>query len=200
MRCATRIWKEGPSIDKEVWKPIVYEGYDFTGKYEISNHGRVKSVDRYAANGRHVKERILKLIKSEDGYNTVNLVDKTNNISVYPRIARLVGYMFVENPKPDEYNVINHKDEVRHNDYYENLEWCTVEYNNNYGHHIKRGSENGMAKAVICKTTGKAFGSIAEASRYYEIKPGHLYACLNPKDRQKTTESNIGIRLEWEFI
>lgn len=51
------------SIDKEVWKPIVFEDYDFTGKYDISNHGRVRSVDRYTSNGRHVKERILKIGK-----------------------------------------------------------------------------------------------------------------------------------------
>lgn len=188
------------SIDKEVWKPIVFEDYDFTGKYDISNHGRVRSVDRYTSNGRHVKERILKIGKTRDGYNTVNLVDKERGISIYPRISRLVGYMFVTNPKPEEYNQINHKDEIRNNDYYENLEWCDAKYNNNYGNHVKVGSDNGMAKSVQCVTTGKVFGSISEAGRYYGVNPWYISACLNPKDRQKTTNSNLNIRLEWRWL
>ena len=31
----------------EKWAWIIYRGHDFTGKYMISDHGNVKSVDRY---------------------------------------------------------------------------------------------------------------------------------------------------------
>jgi len=35
----------------EIWKSIgVYRGIDYTGMYEVSNMGRVRSVDRYVNN------------------------------------------------------------------------------------------------------------------------------------------------------
>ena len=39
---------------------------------------------------------------------------------------------FVDNPKG--YTVVNHIDENKTNNNAENLEWCTQEYNRNYGH------------------------------------------------------------------
>lgn len=46
-------------MTEEIWKPVKgYEGY-----YEVSNFGRVKSIERYVMQGktlRHVKEKIKK--------------------------------------------------------------------------------------------------------------------------------------------
>ncbi len=40
---------KGKRLYKEVWKPVVLldSGEDYTGLYEVSNMGRVRSLDRY---------------------------------------------------------------------------------------------------------------------------------------------------------
>lgn len=56
---------------QEVWKSI--EGYE--GEYEVSNHGRVKSLPRPKWNGTN-KGRILKIHK-----NRVTLRGKTHSVT-----------------------------------------------------------------------------------------------------------------------
>jgi len=77
----------------EIWKDI--EGYD--GDYQISNFGRVKSLDRYvnhisSVNGRLVKGQILKNITNTKGYLMVNL-NKLNKSKTY-KIHQLVWDYF----------------------------------------------------------------------------------------------------------
>lgn len=52
-------------------------------------------------------------------------------------VHRLVAYNFI--PNPNNYPIINHKDENRSNNNISNLEWCTVSYNNTYNDaHLRR--------------------------------------------------------------
>lgn len=55
-------------------------------------------------------------------------------------VHRLVAEAFI--PNPNNYPCINHKDECRTNNVVDNLEWCTYEYNLNYGNRNKLASEN----------------------------------------------------------
>ena len=50
---------------KEIWKDI--KGYE--GFYQVSNLGRVKSLERVTINNRIVHERILKLKRDRSGYS-----------------------------------------------------------------------------------------------------------------------------------
>lgn len=52
------------------------------------------------------------------------------------RVHRLVAKEFIENPQnlPE----VNHKDEDTSNNFSDNLEWCTFEYNQSYGTRIER--------------------------------------------------------------
>ena len=61
-------------------------------------------------------------------------------------VHRLVAQAFI--PNPDNLPVINHKDENKLNNNVDNLEWCTMEYNNKYGTHgtMSVGSKNPRAK------------------------------------------------------
>jgi len=89
----------------EVWKDIP----DFKGFYQISNLGRVKSLDRYAWNGKvyhKVKSRILKNILSGNGYYQVFL-HKHGDI-VNRRIHQLVAISFLS------HDITNHKLVVDH--------------------------------------------------------------------------------------
>ena len=113
---------------EEIWKPVKgYEGY-----YEVSNLGRVKSLAIYVNtknnSKRYRSERVLKGIL-HNGYVWVTL--SKYNIKSKKRVHRLVAEAFIPNPYGLPY--INHRDEVKTNNVFTNLEWCTVQYNNTYG-------------------------------------------------------------------
>ena len=118
---------------KEVWKDI--NGYE--GCYQVSNLGRIKSLDRMTNNqyGEYfMKGRILKnSIIKEKGYCRVSLNNGNGKIS--KRVHRLVAEAFIPNPenKPE----VNHKDGNKLNNCVSNLEWCTNK--ENIEHSIRTG-------------------------------------------------------------
>lgn len=77
------------------------------------------------------KEPILLSPFLRHGYERVTLWEngKKFNVSVH----RLVAMAFLDNPDPNTYTEINHKDENKTNNNVNNLEWCTHIYNLNYG-------------------------------------------------------------------
>lgn len=118
----------------EEWKDIV--GYE--GRYQVSNLGRVKSLKRkVGVKNRSTPEKILKEHLQKEGYYTVVLYKngEPRRLSVH----RIVAEAFLYNP--NNYPVVNHKDENKGNNNVNNLEWCTVIYNMNYGTVGKRIAE-----------------------------------------------------------
>ena len=71
------------------------------------------------------------------GYYTVNL--RKDLESYICLVHRLVAIAFI--PNPDNLPIVNHKDENTINPNVENLEWCTAEYNVNYGTARERAKE-----------------------------------------------------------
>lgn len=122
-----------------VRKPIKgYEGY-----YEVDPFGRVYSVDRVISvddNGRTynkpLKGKQMKQSMHTKGYKTVSLTKDSKTKTMF--VHRLVAETFIDNP--DNLPFINHKDEDKTNNFVDNLEWCTNEYNLNYGTARKRQS------------------------------------------------------------
>lgn len=118
----------------EIWKDI--EGYD--GKYQVSNLGRIRSVDRITTdkNGRQwfVKGCIRKPSLTASGYLRIPL-------ETYPEISihRAVANAFV--PGYFEGAQVNHIDENRQNNRWDNLEWVTPKGNINHGSCIKKIQE-----------------------------------------------------------
>ena len=110
---------------KEIWK----DKKDYEGHYQVSNWGRIKSI-------KFGKERILKQ-NIRCGYYYVNLYK--NNIKKQYPVHRLVAEAFIDNP--DNLFQVNHKDENKTNNNVDNLEWCTNEYNINYGTRTERCSK-----------------------------------------------------------
>ena len=108
---------------EEIWRPI--EGYE--GLYEVSNLGRVRSLDRFFY--RLHKGKVLSPTKDRYGYLTVTL--NYNGKSKTIKIHRLVAQAFL--PNPDNLPQVNHKDEVKSNNCVDNLEWCSAKYNVNFG-------------------------------------------------------------------
>lgn len=111
---------------KEEWRDV--KGYE--GFYKVSNIGRVLSLKRKTTN-----EHIMKQHINHDGYWEVNLC--MNNKAKTCRVHRLVAEAFI--PNPMNFPIINHKDENKLNNNYNNLEWCTVKHNTRYNNmHIRR--------------------------------------------------------------
>lgn len=74
-------------------------------------------------------------------YALIPVLDK-NGKYAYKNIAihRLVAEAFI--PNPNNYNQVNHKDENKHNNSVDNLEWCTSSYNIRYSNLLHKNDEN----------------------------------------------------------
>lgn len=115
----------------EVWK----KAYNFPD-YEVSNFGRVRSVDRIIkySNNKEYKYNGKILVQKLDhnGYLTVSLQKNKKNYKV--KVHRLVLSTFSEELGEQ----VNHIDENKTNNHLLNLEWCNSKYNNNYGTRNRR--------------------------------------------------------------
>lgn len=159
---------------QEEWKPI--PGYE--GMYEISNWGRVKSY--LYCNSQKTSERILVPEHTLNGYYRVTLC-KDRKEKRY-MIHRLVAQAFV--PNPSSLTQVNHKDEDKVNNYFENLEWCDQSYNNSYGTRLQRVFEKLSKPIVQLDKKGNflnEYKSIAEAARTTGISQSYLSNCCNHK-------------------
>lgn len=148
----------------EIWKPV--DGYQ--GLYEVSNLGRVRSVDRFRKQKNNskapVKGKLLKPSLGKNGYLRVAL--SKNGTVKFKNIHRLVSEAFIQNP--NNLPCVNHKDENKTNNKASNLEWCTKEYNNNYGTKPKRCGEASSKKVFQFSTAGvfiKEWSSTMEIQR-----------------------------------
>lgn len=172
----------------EIWKPV----YGFEGLYEVSNLGNVKSLDRYKID-RWKKEVliqgcILKQNIDKYGYLHVGLYKnaKYKNCTVH----RLVAEAFI--PNPDNLPQVNHKDENKLNNFVyikqdgtvdfekSNLEWCTNEYNLNYGNRLKKAIEKRKLPILQFTKNGEfitEYPSISEAAKHLKKDAGNICSC-----------------------
>lgn len=125
-------------MEAEIWKDII--GYE--GRYQISNHGRVKSLTRtiIQVNGHPftTKERILKFRVDSNNYRSCHfwIGEKEHTYKIH----RLVAIHFIENPLNNE--TVNHIDGNRINNFYTNLEWCSHRENATHGHKKRKGKKS----------------------------------------------------------
>jgi len=133
----------------ERWLPV--KGWP---AYEVSDFGRVRSIDRYVPNGHGhtylVAGKVLTPRRNEHGYQVVTLRGgKTTHKT--PLVHRLVAEAFVSNSsgKP----CVNHLDCDPANNRAENLEWCTQAENLAYMHRLGRGKGPTGQRPPIAKLT-----------------------------------------------
>lgn len=170
-------------MKSEIWKPI--EGYE--GVYEVSNLGNVKSLN-YA---RTKKPNLLTQHADKDGYMKVTLYKKTGNKLVF--VHRLVAKAFI--PNPNNFPLINHKDEIKSNNSVENLEWCTLRYNYDYGTGVQRRTDKLSMRIVAILPDGakEYYPSQNEAARQLKCSQACISECINGK--QHTAQGRV-----WEEI
>lgn len=109
---------------KERWKDI--QGYE--GLYQISSFGNVKALCVRKYRGRFMNQRpekILRLKIHRDGYLIATLCN--NGINKMFQAHRLVAAAFIKNTKKKPF--VNHKNGIKNDNFYLNLEWCTSSEN-----------------------------------------------------------------------
>lgn len=128
----------------EIWKQIK----DYPD-YEVSNLGRVKSIDRFITDTigrkRYYQSKILSPIIRK-GYYHVNLYNN-KGIKIY-RVNRIVAFVFIENINNKPF--VNHIDGIKSNNRVENLEWCTCQEN------ITHSIKNGLSKYTSGEKHGRS--------------------------------------------
>ena len=82
---------------------------------------------------------------------------------------------------------MNHKDECKDNDDVNNLEWCTVQYNNNYGH-----AQDNNRRPVKCIETNIIYKGLREAERQTNIQ----HSSISRACRFNITAGN----LHWTYV
>ena len=101
----------------------------FEGLYEVSDRGRVRSVDRILQRGEHpisLKGRPLLGTISKRGYSVVSL-RRPGQIQAKRYVHQLVALAFLKRKDGD--TEVNHLDGNKQNNGVTNLEWCTHEEN-----------------------------------------------------------------------
>mgnify|MGYP004477016409 CR=1 FL=1 len=121
---------------EEIWKDI--EGFE--GLYQVSNLGRVKSLN-YRRTG---KEKVVKGWYDKNFYRHVTL--RVNGKDKQFLVHRLVAETFIPNPQNKPF--VNHIDEKSSNNNAENLEWCTHKENMNHGTCTERMKRK-LSKGVV---------------------------------------------------
>ena len=178
---------------EEVWKDVV--GYE--GKYQVSNKGRVRSSEREVSclrgQKRKVDGRILALIPCTNGYMSVHL--SVENKSKIKLVHRLVADAFL--PNPNNYPEVNHRDEVRHNNKVDNLEWCTKKYNIHYGNAIQKIKDSRKVRPVnqygLDGTFIKRWDNILDAGKGMGVNHSSIIRVC--KGKQHTCKG-----FKWEYV
>lgn len=194
-------------MTNEIWKDVI--GYE--DLYQVSNLGRVKSLDKTIkvcrSKGKEyqlvVKGRILKSIPIKTGYSQVGLTDKNGKLKVC-LLHRLVAQAFI--PNPENKPQVNHKDGNGRNNYLSNLEWCTISENGLHAYRIlghkvwhkgKTGKRTPTARKVrqlnLDGSLVKEWDCASDAVRANGFDSGSITHCC--RGESKTHKGFI-----WEYV
>lgn len=176
---------------KEIW--LDAKGYE--GEYQVSNYGRVRSVDRKIvqkdAHGGMVTFRyhgkMLSLPVNGEGYVHLKIHNK------FVRVHRMVAETFI--PNPDEKPYVNHINGDKTDNRVVNLEWCTASENQKHSVNVlgnKLG--RGLDKPVRCVETGKIFKNSIVAANGNKNMAGNIRMVANKYYGRNTCGG-----YHWEF-
>ena len=161
----------------EEWRDI--KGYE--NLYQVSNLGRIKSLDRYKiTKGRYgklkikIKGKVLKPCINHDGYYEI-VLSKDGKAKMF-RLHRIVANTFIENKRIA--NQVNHINGNKLDNRVDNLEWCTCKEN------IKHAVNNNLINI---------YETITEAGKQNKILKTSIVNCL--KGKSKTSGGYI-----WKYL
>lgn len=160
----------------ENWKDV--EGYE--GIYQVSDIGRVRSIDRVTNRGRRLKGKVLSPAPGgrTGDYRSVQLFSLDGK-PARKYVHQLVAVAFIgEQPSGCQ---INHIDEDKSNNSVNNLEWVSASENVNYGTRNNRDAAH-KNKAVIqmdplSMKIIHTYQSATCAEKVTGIRRTHISAC-----------------------
>ena len=183
-------------MEEEIWKDIYYfneptnEWIDYRGLYQVSNFGRVRSLDRTGKSGKYgvriYKGKYLKTFKDGRGYLQVQL--HKDEIHKTHKISRLVYFTF--NPDADTKLQVNHIDEDKSNNRLDNFNLMTAKENCNWGTRSERfikkiRNHKSMSKSVLQFDKNgnfiKDYPSINEAARITNMSASNIVRCCKER-------------------
>lgn len=129
------------------------EWREYNEDIKVSSEGNIETkpyfyyhLNRWGSVSKSMKKGKKPYINS-DGYLQFNYKGKKY------LVHRLVAETFL--PNPENYTIVNHKDEDKTNNSVENLEWCTNEYNLAYGTSRQRAIESTKKQVFQYTLDGK---------------------------------------------
>lgn len=161
----------------EEWRPVIGLDTDFSDYYEVSNTGRIKSLDRFIdthSGGSYVRKgAILNPNINTRGYYLVDLRKKGVRKAIL--LHSLIAFAWLE-PCPGIYAQrkgcfnIDHIDHDRLNNRVDNLRWLSVEQNSSQG--TVKGERSGRSKLTEKDIIDIRSSNLSykELSRIYNIK------------------------------
>ena len=170
----------------EEWKDIS----EYEGLYQISNYGRVRSMDRLDRLGRKNKGRLRSGYVTKAGYRMVDLwkLGVRSKFSIHRLVMR-------EFYGPSDL-CVNHKDSDRLNNKLENLEYCT--HKQNTQHAIKTGSMTFKSgEAVWSSTLTEEQVKSIKTDLIYKMKQKDIAALFGVS---KSNIANIKNEATWKHI
>lgn len=174
---------------EEIWKDIP----GFEGLYQASNIGNIKSVERtvmFGKNQRTVKQAILHPFKKDNGYLVVKLYKDHKQYTVY--VHRIIAMIYCDGYS--EEMDVNHKDGIKDNNIYSNLEWCTRAENVRHSISVLKNKIGNFTKGrkfqkpiIQLSLTGekiREWNSAYEVQRILGISESAIRRCLYSSKRK----------------
>lgn len=210
LKDVNEIWKNLSlgDMEGELWLPaVVYDSkgrfYDYTRFYQVSNYGRVKSLDRIDSRNQRRYEKILK----QDEFATylrANFCDGYSKLR--PSVHRVVLCSFTGAP-PEKFDA-NHINAIRTDNRVDNLEWVSRSQNIKHAYNLGtkvasvfkrvRGEDHHLSKGVrqLDLKTGKTintFGCAREAEEYTGVPKDSIKQCT-------LGHNKTGYGFKWENL
>lgn len=162
--------------------------------YEVSRNGQIRLL-RDTSKKQIVREQVLKQFEDPDGYLRTFLYYDPGCSSRGRLMAvhRVVCMAFIDNP--NNYPVVNHKDGNKKNNCVENLEWCTVKYNNNHAIAVglnkpfstltSKAKRLQHCKPVRCIENNTVYYSCLDAERQLNLYSGAVLDSISRNKNRK---------------
>ena len=141
---------------------------NYEGLYAVTSCGRVWS---------YKYKKFLKPRDNGKGYLFVGLFKDGVHKQYY--IHRLVAEAYI--PNPENYPMINHKDENKANNCLQNLEWCNASYNTNYGTRNEKVSNKLKIPILQYDLNGNFIREWPSATDVGREVKAHICHCLKGK-------------------